>query len=214
MFQDFNKDHQYLIKMVEGCLTGQVDKQWEHMKLGSIVQSRWTNTQSGVCRLYQSTEEPSFALQRVVNFTVFVYTPIFLKAKKLQLAEYGPSLLVEEIIAARTHCMPEELIIVQKCIQTNGFYGHPENVLFSLLHSSQDSNRKIAMDDIRRIRNLEVKTRRTKKKIRKFDVPNLNFDCQSVLDLTDLTKAQTEPPVTIGISNDELEKALETPLNL
>ena len=41
VFQDFNKDHQYLIKIVEGCLTGQVDKQWEHMKLGSIVQSRW-----------------------------------------------------------------------------------------------------------------------------------------------------------------------------
>ena len=43
----------------------------------------------------------------------------------------------------------------------------------------------------------------------------MNFECQSVLDLTDLTKAQTEPPVTIGMmSNDELDQALETPLNL
>ena len=42
----------------------------------------------------------------------------------------------------------------------------------------------------------------------------MNFECKSVLDLTDLTKAQTEPPVTIGMSNDELDKALETPLNL
>ena len=59
--------------------------------------------------------------------------------------------------------------------------------MFSLLHPSISSNRKIAVDNIKRIRILKVKNRRTK--IRKFEGPKLNFESKSVFDLIDLTNA-------------------------
>ena len=170
VFKKFNKDHQYIVKMVEAILTGQISDQWAQMKSGNVVQSRWTNTQSRVCRGYMSEEEPTFEFQSLVNFIIFVYAPIFIKAKHYNRAEEGPGLLVEEMQAVKLHCSPEEIPIVQACIQTNGFYGHPENVLLALLSSSLLSDRRFAIQQIQRIRALKVKARLTKKKVRAFKV--------------------------------------------
>ena len=45
-------------------------------------------------------------------------------------------------------------------------------------------------------------------------MPVLNLDAQSVYDLTDLTKAELEPPATIKMDNMELEELLTSPLDL
>ena len=174
VFGTFNKDHQYIIRMVEAILTGEISDQWSQMKSGNVVQSRWTNTQSRCCRAYLSTVEPTFQLQRIVHFIINVYAPIFLKAKHFNKAEEGPHLLVQEMQAVKLHCPPAELSVVQICIQRNGFYGHPENVLFALLSSQLPEDRLYAVQQIKRIRNLPVKKRRTKKKIRAFKV-NINY---------------------------------------
>ena len=42
----------------------------------------------------------------------------------------------------------------------------------------------------------------------------LNFDAQSIHDLTDLSKSDLEPPVTIKMDNTELEQLLTSPLDL
>ena len=45
-------------------------------------------------------------------------------------------------------------------------------------------------------------------------MPQLNFDAKTVYDLTDLTKNTLEPPVTVGMSNTQLEEILTHPLDL
>ena len=170
VFSTFNKDHQYIMRMVEAILTGEISEQWAQMKSGNVVQSRWTNTQSRCCRAYLSTVEPTFQLQRIVHFIIHVYAPLFLKAKHFNKAEDGPGLLVKEMQAVKLHCPPAELSVVQTCIQRNGFFGHPENVLLALLSSQDPGDRLFAVQQIQRIRSLKVKKRRTKKKVRAFKV--------------------------------------------
>ena len=42
----------------------------------------------------------------------------------------------------------------------------------------------------------------------------LYFDAESIYDLTDLSKSDLEPPVTIKMDNTELEQLLTSPLDL
>ena len=217
VFSDLSKDHQYLLKMLEGVLTGNLPEQWCNMKAGPIVHSRWTNPQSRLLRLYMSSENPSFGMRRLCSFVVFVYSPVFLSAKHFQGAEEGPKILVQELKAVRLFCLEEEQQVVQPVIRTNGFYGHGENVLVSLLCSSDREDRQFSIQRIKEIRELEKKKNipRGRKKIRQFKVPeDFNFNAETVYDLTDLTKLTTEPPITKSLSEIELENFVLNPLKL
>ena len=216
-FQTFNKDHQYLIKMVHAVLTGNISEQWANMKTGKIVQSRFTNTQASILRLYISKENPSYELKRLVSFIIFVYAPVFLAAKHFNRAEEGPKLLLSEIRAVRIHCTEEEAEVLQASVQQNGFYAHHENVLLTLLSSDEVNDRQFAVNTIKTIRSkLSKKRGKGKKSIRVFKVPKINFNATSLYDLTEdpLSSATTEPPVTIDMSDTELESLVKSPLDL
>ena len=154
-----------------------------------------------------STLEPSHEPVRICNFTVNVYCPLFLAAKQRWKAEDAPKILFEEMKSARIHCTPEELAVVQPVIKQNGFYGHGENILYSLLSSNNKEDRKFAIDTIKIIRMMKVKKSRARKKIRPFKVP------ENIFEITDLQKLTTEPPITIGYSLKELNTLLENTLS-
>ena len=184
VFKTLNKDHQNFIKLIEAVLTGTITSQWENMKIGAISHARWTNTQSAVLRFYVSTKEPSFELQRIVSFIVYIYAPVFLAVKHFNRAEEAPKLLVPEIMAVQLHCTQEETEIVNSCIQTNGFFAHHENVLFAFLSSEDSDDRKFAVNLIKNLRMNPKKNNKSKKQVRSFKVPKLNFNATSVYNLT------------------------------
>ena len=70
-----NHDYIYLLEMGRGVMTGQLADRWRDMQAGACTTVRWTNPQSRALRLYMSTASPSFALQRLVHFIVYVYLP-------------------------------------------------------------------------------------------------------------------------------------------
>ena len=123
-FKGLSKDHQHLIMMVKGVLTGQLPAKWSEMRIGKVVHSRFSTTQARCLRLFMSTAEPSHELVRICNFTVHVYSPLFLAAKQRWKAEDAPKILLEEMKSARIHCIPDELAVVQPVIKQNDFYGH------------------------------------------------------------------------------------------
>ena len=214
-FNDLSKDHQYLIKMLEGVLTGAPDDQWKYMKAGPIVHSRWTNTQARTIRQYMSSENPSFELKRLCSFIVFVYGPVFLAAKHFNRVEEGPKILLQELQSVKFHCLPDEIKIVQPIIKNNGFFGHGENILVTLLSSDSLEERIFAVNKVKEIRQLQTKSARGRKKVRPFKIPeDFNVDADSLLDLTDLSKLSTEPPVTKHFSDEELSGFVDVPLNL
>ena len=205
------------MKVLEAVLSGSISNQWKDMKVGAIVHSRWTNTQSSALRLYISIEEPSFELQRIVHFIVFVYAPVFLAAKHFNKAEEGPKLLLQEINAVKLHCTEEEADVAKSSIQQNGFYAHHENILFTLLSSEASSDREYAVNVIEEIRSKKAKkNNQKKKKVRTFKVPEINFNATSLYDLTtsSLSSAESEPPVTLKMTDKELKEIIEKPLCL
>ena len=115
---------------------------------------RWTTCQNGCCRLYLSEEDPSPALQRIVNFIVFVYGPVFLDIRHKSRVQQAPNHLVKEIMLIKQHCTEEEKVKVCKAVQDNGFMAHHESVLLSLLGSEDRSDRDFAVDLILQIRDL------------------------------------------------------------
>ena len=50
--------------------------------------------------------------------------------------------------------------------------------------------------------------------IRPFKVPLLNFEAQSICELSDLSDAKTEPPLTMKYSFEQLCEIISTPLSL
>ena len=71
--------------------------------------------------------------------------------------------------SARIHCTPEESAIVEAVMKQNGFYGHGENILYSLLSSNDKEDIKLALDTIKDYQNDEAKKLRARKK-NSFDV--------------------------------------------
>ena len=164
-FKGLSKDHQHLIMMVKGALTGQLHAKWSEMRIGKVVHSRFSTTQARCLRLFMSTSEPSHELVKISNFTVNVYCPLFLAAKQRWKSEDAPKILLEEMKSARIHCTPEELAIVQAVMKQIGFYGHGENILYSLLSSNDKEDRKFAIDTIKNIRNMKAKSQELERRL-------------------------------------------------
>ena len=128
--------------------------------------------------------------------------------------------LLSEIKAISKYCTTEEREILEPIISWNGFYAHPENILLSLLASTSRQDRILGITtilEIRRKQNVDQKRKRRVTKnsgIRLFRVPYINFKSESISQLTDLTLAETEPPLTLGMSEGELKSITDIPMDL
>ena len=85
----------------------------------------------------------------------------------------------------------------------------------SLVCSDNEEERKVGVNHIKQIRKKAKKSKADKSKVRHFKFPkDLNLGAKSICEFTDLSKAKTEPPVTIKLTDEELENLKETPLDL
>ena len=83
-------------------------------------------------RLYASKRNPSNALKGLTHIGILYYTPSSFTIKCNPDSKDGPKNLMKMIQFSRK-LEPEEQAIVQRTMQRNGFYAHPENVLRSML---------------------------------------------------------------------------------
>ena len=193
------KDHQQLIKLLEGLCTGQISEQWAGMAIGKVCSARWTTCQNGCCRAIMSEENPSPALYRIVHFVVFVYGHVFLHIKHKNRVQEAPHHLVREISlvrpSLREHCNEEEKRLTQKAIQDNGFMAHHESVLLSLLGSPDPSDRAFAVDLVLQIREVGEQVWPAKSQgVRPVKTRPIQFGATCLYSLADLSLADTEPP--------------------
>ena len=84
-------------------------------------------------------------------------------------------------------------------MQKNAYFAHSENILIAMLHDSDENIRKIAVEKIIKLRS-EVSN---DSYVRKFKVPNLNFEANNYHSLITWENA-TKPPLTKRLSNAEL----------
>ena len=105
-------DVRYLIEQLRAVTSGVSTERWTAMKAGKMATVRWTNPQSRLLRLYQSTEEPSFAMQRLVNFLVYVYGPTFLSVRIYNNLSKGSNHLLQEVTAVSDNCTEAEKEVI------------------------------------------------------------------------------------------------------
>ena len=140
------------------------------MKAGNMTSALWTNAQARALRLYMSTEEPSYALVRLVNYLVHVYGPVLVAIRTQNNLTKGSYHLLQQVMAVNTHCTEDEKVVLFPIIEYSGYFSHPECVLVCMLGSEKEEERKRAVDVIMKIRRKKVPRPRGKKKIRSFKV--------------------------------------------
>ena len=102
--------------------------------------------------------------------------------------------------------------VVDKVIQHNAYFSHPENLLIAMIHDDSPVVRELGY---RRI----LKARSTvQKETRSFVVPKINFTASEYHQMIDWqTTNVTEPPSTKYLTNTEVEtliKSKEKPKNM
>ena len=132
-------------------ITGEVDERFVTMKIGPVVQSRFTTSEARTCRVYISEAKPSFQLTRVVKFLVYVWAPVFLNAKKQNSLCLAPRMLLLEVMLIKKFCSEPEKALLKDSLSQNGQMAHPENVLLALLASPDLTERKCAVDIIMKV---------------------------------------------------------------
>ncbi|CAH1110315.1 unnamed protein product [Psylliodes chrysocephalus] len=116
---------------------------------------------------------------------------------------YGAKHLFDTI--KRSRYLPLELKhVIDPVIQSNGYFGHPENMLLTMLTDERKFIRELAVRRIIKIRNqMDLHT-----EVRAFILPKFNFDAEDYCDLLQTWQEfpLTEPPLLKQLSEDDLQE--------
>lgn len=134
-----------------------------------------------------------------------VYAPTWFDIKIKSSCLDGPKHLLGMI--QRSRFLPQNILkIVDPVIERNAYFAHPENLLICLLNDNKRSLRELAL---RRI--LKTRNDPTRKQIREFIIPKINFKATTYYDLIDWQNCElSEPPILASISNDNLNQLINT----
>ena len=108
-----------------------------------MAQSRWLTTANRLLRLYVSTSQPSQSLVTLAEYIIKVYGPVWFGIKLKPQCYYGATHLWKTINISRFLPLSEREV-VDKCIQQNGYYGHPENFLLNMMIDERKHIRELA----------------------------------------------------------------------
>jgi hypothetical protein len=195
---DLSTDQQYLFDICHAVVSGQCSDDLARREPGKIAHSRWLTTANRILRLYVSTSRPTLQLQTLSTYIIKVYATVWFSIKMSPSCKDGASHLWKTVYLSR-YLTAELKEIIDPVIQRNGYFGHPENLLLALV---TDDRRHIRELGLRRI----LKARQQQSRaIRQFQIPKLNFEATSYIDLIDWQDASiTEPPLLSKFSEDEI----------
>ena len=111
-FKDLSNDHQIFIGVVRIIIMGEVVVRWSSMKIGPVVTSRFTTTETRCCRLWISELVPSFELTRIVRYLIYVWAECFVTIKHRNSFLEAPRVLLLEVMLSSKHCsFPERTLL-------------------------------------------------------------------------------------------------------
>lgn len=210
VYKKLSNDQKYLYQIVNALISGVFSDDLKQLKVGNICHSRWLTTASRICLLYASSEHPSETLKILTSYIVDVYAPTWFRIKKNELAINGPQNLFYLMERSNLIVDDDAKKIVRKCIRRNAFFAHSENVLLAQLASTKISERNAGVRKILEIRHKNVNTG-----IRRFKVPNVNFDAKTWTEILIWDCPEmTEPPLTLKMTERELIRTIKTPLKI
>ena len=205
---DVSKDQRYLFNMIKAIEAGEVTETLAKKEPGTLIHSRWLTAANRILRLYVSSTSPSAELILLTDYVLQVYAPVWFHIKLQPQCYMGARHLWRMIQLSRF--LPEtERVVVDKCVQRNAFFSHPENILLSMLTDDREEIRELAARRIKLARQSLVKD---SAEIRKFIVPSLKFDADDYHSLVNWQELpRTQPPMLKDVGDDEIENAIKSP---
>ncbi len=209
VYAKLSSDQKYLYRIVNALVSGHFPKSLQELKIGPLNHSRWLTAASRICKLYASTKSPSQNLQTITSYIVGIYAPMWFQIKTHDLATDGPKNLYS--LMKKSNSIQDENTknIVQRSIQRNAFFAHSENLLLAQLASENKSERSDAVHKILRIRDQIPNAG-----IRRFEVPDINFNARKWTAIIADDSNSTEPPITANMNEDELKSIIDNRLDV
>jgi hypothetical protein len=134
---DLSTDQKYLLDIYKAVSSGDCSVTVAMRSPGKMAHSRWLTTASRILRLYVSTVEPNDNLQDIVCFIMKVYVPLWFSIKSKPLISDGAKHVFQMINLSRS-LNERSVKIIDKVIQRNAFFAHPENILVAMIHDEKD----------------------------------------------------------------------------
>ena len=185
---------------------------------GKVNNARWITTANSVLVHYMQLTRPSKELKLLATFVTSVYAPTMFKMKEDFHISSGPKHLFEvfklskDLLSTnhKVKSLKKErsdlLEGIKITIRTNGFYTHIENVLLCMI---MDDNPKLNTKAIEVIKKRRQQDDLIDGQVRKFVVPEINFNAKSYDQLINLNKYADEfssPPILSKYSLDQIKK--------
>jgi hypothetical protein len=201
---DLSTDQKYLIDIHQAVSSGECNPDLSRRNPGKMAHSRWLTTANRILRLYVATEEPSEELQDIVSYVMNVYAPVWFAIKRSKSIVDGAHNLFKTIQYSQP-LNDNVKRIIQPVIQRNAFFGHPENILLTMIQDDRSQIRELGW---RRIKKARAEYRG--KTIRDFKIPPLNFESTDYTNLINWQDIKvTEPPLTRKfVSDDDMEDSI------
>ena len=173
---------------------------------------RWLTLAARLLRLYTSTKSPTNELVQIIVYLMGHYIPMWFQIRSSNSCSNGTKNLwrsVELLQQLPTHLQS----LIQSVIQRNGYWAHPEAVLLTMLSDEDSETRSRAVQTIHQCRQ-EVQQQQ-QSEARPFVLPKINFEATDYTELLDWTSEFiTEPPLTMSLSEAELESICAAPLQV
>ena len=208
--QDISRDAKLLYKLGLAVQTGVVPIDIVAATIGPAMHARWLTTGARDLRLYMSTKNPSKELKELVSLLLVLYIPSYFNIKMNSHCQEG-AINFFNMIEYSKDLKASSRKTVDRVLQDNSFWAHPENILIGMV--------KDPSKVVRRRASLLIKAARENyneiEHPRQFKPPMLNFNGKFYYDMIDFDKVQvTEPPLTMELSLEEILGVIEKPLIL
>lgn len=201
---DLSTDQKYLFEITLAVITGSCAENLANKSPGKMSHARWLTKANRILRLYISTPTPSTNLIILAQYIVKVYTPVWFQIKTHSSCKDGSRHLWKLIESSRFLSSALKAVI-DPVIQRNAYFAHPENLLLAMLTDGEKHIRELAARRILKARSSPT----TGKLPRTFEVPELNVDAKSYIDLINWQETNFDPPILKNQTNDELIQIIE-----
>lgn len=196
---DLSTDQKYLYDVMTAISTGIFSSKLANIEPGPLNHSRWLTTANRILRLYATKTDPEENIVILATYVMRVYGPMWFIIKCNPSCINGAKHLWKTISLSR-YLSINLREIIDKVIQRNGYFGHPENLLLAMLGDDREFVRDLAYRRILKARTENVQGLRT------FKVPSFNFEAEDYTDLITWRECTiTEPPLTLNISDEDLK---------
>lgn len=202
-------DAKYLREMSMAVSTGVCPPDLANKKAGPLHNDRWLTRASRILREYVSNDAPSKNMTVMVKYIQQVYVPMHFNIRHRSSCAYG-SVHFFNLIKATRYLEQKYRNAIDETCKNNPYFAHPENIQLAMIFDENVDIRKMGYAKILQARRHELDFEFGE--VREYEPQRaINFNCQHYYDLIDWEKIKfTEPPFTLNMAYDDIEKLLET----